>query len=114
MNVPYISDSAAIQFSISTMTTPRQEKEILGDGNCFFRAVSFCLTNSEDFYNVMRSAVCQHIIENKELFEPFTNGEQSIDNHLKLSNMSQTGTWATQVEIFATARLLNVDQIFSQ
>lgn len=62
VNVPYISDSAAIQFSISTMTTPRQEKEILGDGNCFFRAVSFCLTNSEDFYNVMRSAVCQHII----------------------------------------------------
>lgn len=125
MNVPDISDSAAMQFSRSTMTTPRQEKKILGDGNCFFRAVSFCLTNSEDFYNVMRSAVCQHSIGKKELFEPFLNGEQSIDNHLKSSKMSQEGTWATEVEIFDTAHLLNIDiyiyilwraldQIFSQ
>lgn len=75
----------------------------------FFRAVSFCLTNSKDFYNVMRSAVCQHIIGNKELFEPFLNGEQSIDNHLKSSKMSQEGTWVTEVEIFATTHLLNID-----
>lgn len=99
----------AEQCSRSSLTTPRHVQDILGDGNCFFRAVSFSLTNSEDFHYILRRAVCQHMIKNNDLFESFLNDEQSIDDHLQGSKMSQEGTWATEVEIFATAHLLNTD-----
>lgn len=84
LNVPYIcmENSTDIQHSISCMTTPRLERQILGDGNCFFRVVSFSLTNSEDFHNVIRNAVCQHMLEYKELFQQFLNNEQSVESHI--------------------------------
>lgn len=55
LNVPYIcnENSAYMQHSETNMTTPRLEKEIVADGNCFFRAVSFSLTNSEDFHSCL-------------------------------------------------------------
>lgn len=111
LNVPYIcsNESVAIQCFSSNMASPRQEKQILGDGNCFFRAVSYSLTNSEDFHNIVRTVVCQHMMENKDLFELFLNSVQSMDDYLDSSQMSQGGTWATEVEIFATAHLLNTD-----
>lgn len=104
-----MENSTDIQHSISCMTTPRLERQILGDGNCFFRAVSFSLTNSEDFHNVMRNAVCQHMLEYKELFQQFLNNEQSVESHISSCKMNQEGKWATEVEIFATAHLLNTD-----
>lgn len=111
LNIPYISlnDYVAIQCFSSNMTSPSQEKQILGDGNCFLRAVSFSLTNSEDFLSIVRNLVCQHMMENKDLLEPFLNSVQSIDDYLDSSQMSQGETWATEVEIFATAHLLNTD-----
>lgn len=91
------------------MATPRTEKEIMGDGNCFFRAVSFSLTNSEDFHNIVRNAVCEHMTENRKLFHPFLNNEHSVESHISSTQMSQEGTWATEIEIFGTAHLLNTD-----
>lgn len=75
----------------------------------FFRAVSFSLTNSEDFHNVIRSAVCVHMMENNDLFIPFIDNEQCIENYLSFTQMAQENTWATDIEIFATAHLLNTD-----
>lgn len=91
------------------MTSPRLEQKILGEGNCFFRAVSFSLTNSEDFHNVIRNSVCNHMIENRVLFQPFLNCEQCVESHISSTRMLHEGTWATEVEIFATAHLLNTD-----
>lgn len=90
------------------MTTPRSEQKILGDGNCFFRAVSFSLTNSEEYHNVIRNSVCNHMIGNI-LFQPFLNYEQCVESHIASTRMLHEGTWATEVEIFATAHLLSTD-----
>ena len=111
LNIPYIciGDSANMHCSKTNIAAPRTEKEIIGDGNCFFRAVSFSLANSEDFHNVVRNAVCKHMLENRELFHPFLNNEHSVESHLTSTQISQDGMWATEVEIFVTAHLLNVD-----
>lgn len=111
LNIPYIynENSSDFQSSKTNMTRPRLEKKIAGDGNCFFRAVSCSLSNSEDFHNVIRAAVCEHMMENNDLFIPFLDGEQCIKNYLSSSEMPQEGTWATEIEIFATAHLLNID-----
>lgn len=75
----------------------------------FFRAVSFSLTNSKDFHNVIRAAVCEHMMENNDLFIPFLDDEQYVENYLSSTQMPQEGTWPTEIEIFATAHLLNID-----
>ncbi|XP_062614203.1 uncharacterized protein LOC134275940 [Saccostrea cucullata] len=112
LNIPFISrrNAVEVQGQRTNIKEPSFQKETLGDGNCFFRAVSFSLTNSEDFHNIMRKAVCEHMMRNKELFKPFLkDGIQSVESHMSSTQMSQEGTWATEVEIFATAHLLNID-----
>ncbi|XP_062613488.1 uncharacterized protein LOC134275232 [Saccostrea cucullata] len=112
LKIPYIctENSDNIQCTRTNIREPRCEKNILGDGNCFFRAVSFSLTNSEDFHSAMRNAVCEHMMRNRELFKPFLkDGVDTVENHLSTTQMLQEGTWATEVEIFATAHLLNTD-----
>ncbi|XP_062597054.1 uncharacterized protein LOC134258504 [Saccostrea cucullata] len=112
LNIPFVSieNYGDIKFYRTNISEPLSEKKITGDGNCFFRAVSFSLANSEDFHYVIRNAVCEHIIENKEIFQPFLrDGVQSVESHLSFTRMSQDGSWATEVEIYATAHLLNID-----
>lgn len=111
LNIPYITTTDANEMSSRmNLTKPMIEKKIAGDGNCFFRAISFSLTNSEDFHGIIRNAVCVHMMENEELFNPFLNdGVQTVQSHLSSTEMSKLGTWATEVEIFATAHLLNID-----
>lgn len=111
LNIPFINDETSNKVECSRMniSKPRIVKEITGDGNCFFRAISFSLTNSEAFHNVIRNAVCVHMMENGEMFKRYLNGDQSIENYLLSTRMTEEGIWATEVEIFVTAHLLNVD-----
>ena len=60
---------------------------VLGDGNCFFRTVSYQLCNSPEWY-----------IE--------SNYEQSWENYV--NNMARQGTWADNIIIQAVANSLNV------
>ncbi|XP_062569582.1 uncharacterized protein LOC134231612 [Saccostrea cucullata] len=89
---------------------PSEYVEIEGDGNCFFRAISFCLIGVEDYHYAIRSAVCKHLLQNRILFETFVRStESSVENHLNLTGMSNDGTWATEMEILALSHLLSTD-----
>ena len=39
---------------------------VKGDGNCFFRAISYNLFNTEDFHEKIRHSVIDHISQNRE------------------------------------------------
>ncbi|XP_062606870.1 uncharacterized protein LOC134268630 [Saccostrea cucullata] len=92
------------------MGAPDKCVEIQRDGNCFFRAVSFCLTGVEDYHYAIRLAVCLHLLHNSILFESFVRcAESSVENHLALTDMSKDGTWATELEILALCHLLSTD-----
>lgn len=58
---------------------------------------------------MIRNTVCKHMIENEELFQPFINGDENVENHIFSTQMLQEGSWATELEISATAHLLNTD-----
>lgn len=104
------SDNQLSQCHGQDLGEPICHKEISRDGNCYFRAISYALTNTEDFHNIMRNAVCAHILDNKELFKKILrNDQQSVENYIASSSMSQNGVWATEVEILAMAHLLKVD-----
>lgn len=50
-------------------------KEIIGDGNCFFRVILFSLINFEVFYNVICNIVCVYMMENGEMFKRYLNSD---------------------------------------
>lgn len=87
---------------------PNLTKPITGDGNCFFRAVSYCLTSTENHHHVVRSGICNHILKNENKFQSFLRSDEaSVKNHV--SSMEKEGNWATEIEIFALAHMLSVD-----
>lgn len=112
LNVPCLSNSQneLVHCVRQDLADPSSRKEILADGNCFFRAISFSLTNTEEFHNVMRNAVCMHLLNNRKLFsQVLRDSAQSVESHISSTCMSQEGTWSTEVEILAMAHMLNVD-----
>ncbi|XP_052276203.1 uncharacterized protein LOC127875286 isoform X2 [Dreissena polymorpha] len=85
-------------------TEPLATESIIGDGNCFFRSLSYIITGSESQHFQVRKAVCAHmhvIPIQKVMHSPC-----QIHEYLMTSKMEQIGQWATEVEIFAAANLL--------
>ncbi|XP_062596168.1 uncharacterized protein LOC134257593 [Saccostrea cucullata] len=110
LGVPYhVSTHEYHAASVKDMDKPRGCKEIEQDGNCFFRAVSFSLTNSENHHRHIREAVCEHLLNHEAMFQQFMRSEGSLRSYLLQSKMSEIGVWATELEILAMSHMLNVD-----
>ena len=83
-----------------------------GDGNCFFRSISYLLLGSEAKHDDVRNAVCNYIIQPENWYklkvyidDDITSGEE----HVRKSEMHVWGKWATHVELFALAQLTSRD-----
>ena len=83
-----------------------------GDGNCFFRYISYLLLGSEAKCVVVRNAVCNYIIQSENWYKlkvyidgDIANGEE----YMRKSEMHVWGKWATHVELFALAQLTSKD-----
>ncbi|XP_062571568.1 uncharacterized protein LOC134233602 [Saccostrea cucullata] len=112
LNIPFICSGHGIECHSSgkILEAPSSQHEVYEDGNCFFRAISFILTNSEDYHYIIRSAVCKHLLENEAAFKPFLRtGENTVEDHLSVSSMVQNGKWATELEILAVCHMINGD-----
>ncbi|XP_061177698.1 uncharacterized protein LOC133186474 [Saccostrea echinata] len=95
---------------VQEIEAPLSCEEIKRDGNCFFRAVSFCLTGVEKYHYEIRLAVCQHLLQNRMLFQPFLRAtENSVERHISSTSMLNIGIWATEIEILALSHLLSTD-----
>ena len=78
---------------------------VLGDGNCFFRAVSCQLYNTPEYHLYIRFLGVQHLLHNPELYIE-SNYELSWQNYV--NNMAREGTWADNIIIQAVANSFNV------
>ena len=87
----------------NAFTKPTRNKQIAGDGNCFFRAVSYVITGSEDQHDAVRKLICDHIIESPLLFDG-----KAGDLYLRSTNMRKLGIWGTNDEYQAVADWLQV------
>ncbi len=84
---------------ISRNDPPSQTENIISEGNCFFRSVSFLVCGSETEHERLRKLICDLIALN--------HSHLSIQsNYLQTSRMQENSTWAGDVEIFACAALL--------
>ena len=83
-----------------------------GDGNCFFRSISYLLLGSEAKHYVVRNAVYNYIIqpENWYKLKAYIDGNIiSAEEYVRKSEMHVWGKWATHVEFFVLAQLTSKD-----
>ena len=83
-----------------------------GDGNCFFRSISYLLLGSEAKHDVVRNAVCNYIIqpENWYKLKVYIDGDiTGSEEYVRKSEMHVWGKWATHVELLALAQLTSKD-----
>ncbi|ESW27900.1 hypothetical protein PHAVU_003G242000 [Phaseolus vulgaris] len=75
--------------------------EVTADGNCFFRAIADQLEGNEEEHKKYRSMVVKHILDNREMFEPFIEDEVPFDEYCQ--SMENDGTWAGHMELQAAS-----------
>lgn len=98
-------------FSPLTLTAPSAFHHTKPDGNCFFNALSFVITGCEDHHFDIRQMICNHLISHEEelkLYLP-TLCHGSAQKYLQKSCMRTNMIWATEVEIFVAAHMLNTN-----
>jgi hypothetical protein len=79
-------------------------KEIAGDGNCLFRAISDQLRGSPNYHLEIRERICDHIEENEDLYQVFL--EESLASYC--SRMRQKGVYGGNLELVACCRVFEV------
>ena len=89
-------------------------KNIEGDGNCFYRLISYYFHNSENYYNNYRQLIyeiCSNDIDHiKEIYVSNNNLlEQDIETYI--TNISKDGTFAGDIEINKMAQMLQYNII---
>lgn len=57
------------------MGHPKTTKLIASDGNCLFRAISYAVSNRQEYYQKVRHAVVNHMRKNPEAFQSFLRPE---------------------------------------
>lgn len=61
LGLPYLVPNKRNSMSVKNIDKPSNCKEIEQDRNCFVRAISFSVTNSESFHQHIRQAVCEFV-----------------------------------------------------
>ncbi|KAK3020017.1 hypothetical protein RJ639_004977, partial [Escallonia herrerae] len=75
--------------------------EVHADGNCFFRSLADQLEGNEHEHMKYRTMVVQHILKNREMFEPFIEDDIPFDEYCQ--SMEKDGTWAGNMEVQAVS-----------
>jgi len=85
---------------------PVKVNSTAGDGNCFFRTVSYELCGSAEYHAQVRDAIVTFMSsgDNAKMFHDYTT--KAVATYLSETHMNEAGTWATDVEIVAAATLL--------
>ena len=106
-------DNDAIDIRIQPvcqLKKPSHIKSIEPDGNCFFRALTYSLNNSEKSHRKIRLAIVTNLTENEILFNNLVLPEYDhINDYIRQSRMKYLGTWSTEIEILSAAQLFQTD-----
>ena len=99
----------ATSSAVGPLGTPCRTQKIVGDGNCFFRAVSQAISGTQRYHVKFRRAVVRHLERNPVAYEGILRSEySSMSEYLNVSRMGYVGSWATELEIQAAADCLGV------
>uniref|UniRef100_A0A915CMX8 OTU domain-containing protein n=1 Tax=Ditylenchus dipsaci TaxID=166011 RepID=A0A915CMX8_9BILA len=95
---------------------PTKVQSILGDGNCGFRALSFCLFGSEEYHAFVRSTIADYLQKHKSeawcgIFIPdLADQERHIEDMTHpAKDASEVEKWAENYDLAAAAKVFNVN-----
>ena len=89
---------------------PVRIKHVIGDGNCFFRAVSYIISGTESNHIHLRKATVKHLLETNDLFSNTLSHEfRTVQEYVFKERVMDIGTWASNTEISCVANLVNTD-----
>lgn len=80
------------------------EREVAGDGNCQFRALSDQLYGSTDHWDTVRKAVVQQLKKHPDMYQPYVPTEYNE----YVTGMAKSGTWGDHVTLKAAADVYGV------
>ena len=93
-----------------TAGQPKICHEIESDGNCFYRAISFAVSNTESNHMEIRKLVCNFAVQEKAMMQSALRPQfDSVESYIRTSCMEKDGIWATEFEIICSACLLHTD-----
>ena len=88
------------------------QHNILGDSNCFFRAISYLLLEQEVKHDVIRARIIDYIMDTNnfdKLRSYIPQHYPSCEAYMQGEAMADLTTWVTEVELFACAYLCGKD-----
>ena len=92
-------------------------RNVQGDGNCLFRAMSFVITGCERQHMEVRNAILSYMLYienllvgydshgNYNYLQPF--GHASVQNYIDSTEMNRAGTWGSELEMICLSHMLN-------
>ncbi|KAJ3132010.1 OTU domain-containing protein 3 [Physocladia obscura] len=86
--------------------------DVIGDGNCLFRALSHQMDSSQGNHSKYRVEITSHMRANPNLYAPFLDESESLDQRLR--RMQKTGVYGDNIEIVAFSRAFNVAVVIHQ
>ena len=86
---------------------------MVGDGSCLFRSFSFIVTGTQDQHSLVRSLICDHMLQIEEILFQYghlsTRDYASVSDYLQKSGMRNPYEWGTQLEIYTFAYMCQTD-----
>uniref|UniRef100_A0A914PCH5 OTU domain-containing protein n=1 Tax=Panagrolaimus davidi TaxID=227884 RepID=A0A914PCH5_9BILA len=91
-------------------------KDVRGDGNCGYRALSYLLTGSQDFHWQIRMRVMEHVVQNHKMFwmegadgyPAYVSSYNTLVKYPKARGV-QRKHWASDIDFLGFARLANIN-----
>nr|XP_061838349.1 uncharacterized protein LOC133620798 isoform X2 [Nerophis lumbriciformis] len=109
LKVDFMKVGGLVHREVGYLGVPCLSEKIVPDGNCFFRAVSQAVSGSQKNHRKIRLAACRELEKNEARYRGLLRSEMSLLEYIKQSRMKCVKTWATEVEIQATADYLGID-----
>ncbi|XP_071172145.1 uncharacterized protein [Mytilus edulis] len=110
VNIPSKKISKQNSTNFYNIGQPTACKTISGDGNCLFRAISYSLSNRQEYFGDIRRAIVDHLLRNAEVFKSFLQPRfKTVEEHIQTLRMEENNVWGTELEIVACADLLKTD-----
>ena len=78
-------------------------KEVSGDGNCLFRAISDQVYGSDEYHEKIREMCMNYLTVQKKFFQFFIEGD--FDEYIK--EKSKSGVWGDDIELEALSEIYN-------
>ncbi len=110
LHIEFNSENVLFPINSRTMGSPCKTVSIVGDGNCFFRAVAQVICGTQKPHRAVRLTIVKHMELHSVQYKNLLRCQYaSMEDYLSKSKMKFVGSWATEVEIQAMANYLGVD-----